>query len=176
MNNYRSAYENYYKNINNRAKGKQDSIRYSPLGKKRDDLIKSPYGISKSSEFNFKQFFVKRIMRELIGAAILLLLFVGLKYIPANQVSQVHNTCKEVLNQQVNYDESIDAFNNVEVGNFKMKDLRIGDFTLEDFKSNNLKVRTSNFIEYLKNRSNSQVKPEDELSIIIQLQAYEENK
>lgn len=162
MNNYRSAYENYYKNINNRAKGKQDSIRYSPLGKNRDDLIKSPYGISRSSEFNFKEFCVKRIMRELIGAAILLLVFVGLKYIPVNQVRQVHDTCKEVLNQQFNYDESIEAFNNAEVGNFKMKDLKIGDLSLEDFKSNSLKVKTSNFIEYLKNKSNLQVKPEEE--------------
>ena len=99
---------------------------------------------------------IKRIIRELTGATILLLFFVGLKYIPSTQVKEMHIKCKQTLEQNFNYNESIDAFNTIQIGNIKGKDLKIGNFTTEDLKIENLKIKASNFMEYIKSNSNLQ--------------------
>ena len=156
MSSYRSAYENYYKNINNAAKGKKDNNKYFTLGKKADNSISSKHGINIKCNDKMIDVLIKRIIRELTGATILLLFFVGLKYIPSSQVNEMHIKCKETLEHNFNYNESIDAFNTIQIGNKKGKDLSIGGFTTEDLKTENLKIKASNFMEYIKNNSNLQ--------------------
>jgi len=153
---YRTAYENYYKNINNAAKGKKDNNKYFSLGKKADDSIGSKYGIKLKYNDRIINTLIKRIIRELTGAIILLLFFLGLKYIPLDQVKEMHVKYKQTLEQSFNYNEYIDVFNTSQIGNIKGKDLTIGNFTTEDLKIDNLKIKALNFMEYLKNNSNLQ--------------------
>lgn len=151
---YRSAYENYYKNINNKVKAKKDNNKYFTLGKIAYKSIDTRYGRELNDNNKLINILIKRITRELTGAIILLLFFVGLKYIPSTQVEEMHIKYKQTLEQSFNYNQSIDAFNTIEIGNAKVKDLRIGTFTTEDLKIENLQTKASNFIEYLKGNSN----------------------
>jgi hypothetical protein len=128
MSSYGSAYENYYKNINNTEKGKKENNK---------DTITNTL--------------IKRIIRELTGATLLLLFFVLLKYVPSTQVNEMHIKCKQTLEYNFNYNESIDAFNTIQIGNLKGADLNIGNFTVED-----LKVKASNLIEYIRNNNKVQ--------------------
>jgi len=153
---YRSAYENYYKNINNAAKGKKDNNKYSSQGKKTGNFMSSKYGIKIKYNDRIMNTLIKRIIRELTGAIILLLFFLGLKYIPLNQVKEMHIKCKQTLEQNFNYNEYIDTFNTIKIGNIEGKNFNIRDITLEDLKIDNLKIKASNFMEYLKNNSNLQ--------------------
>lgn len=153
MSSYRSAYENYYKNIKNEDKGKNDKNKFFNLGKKADNSINSKYGTNAKYNDTIKNTLIKRIIKELTGAIILLLFFVGLKYIPLTQVKEMHIKCKETLEQNFNYNESIDAFNTIQIGNIQGKDLKIGSFTTEDLKIDNLKIKASNFMEYLKSNN-----------------------
>lgn len=156
MSSYRSAYENYYKNINNVAKGNKDSNKKFTLGKKADNSIRPQYGIDRKYDNTMINVLIKRIIRELTGATILLLFFVGLKYIPSTQVEDMRIKCKQALSQNFNYNDSIESFNAMQIGNVKGKDLKIGDLTTEDLKIQNLKAKVSNFIEYLKKSSTMQ--------------------
>lgn len=148
MSSYRSAYENYYKNINNTAKGNKDNNKNFTLGKSS-----VRHGVSNDTMGNI---IIKRVIRELTGATILLLFFLGLKYIPIPQVKEMHIKCKQTLSQNFNYNGSIEAFNNIQIGNIKGKDLQFGGFTTEDLKIENLKARASNFMEYLRNSNTMQ--------------------
>jgi hypothetical protein len=154
MSSYRSAYENYYKNINNTEKGKKDNNNYFSLGKKTDNSIGSKYGGDMKHNDNMTTRFIKRIISELVGATLLLLLFFALKYIPSNQVNGMHIQFKQTLENNFNYNESIDALNTIQIGNAKGQELNIGNFTTEDLKIENLKLRASNFIDYIKGNSN----------------------
>ena len=151
MSSYRSAYENYYKNINNTEKRKKDNNKYFILGKKADNSISSRYGINTGYNYTMTNTVLKRIIRELTGATFLLIFFVLLKYIPSTQVNEMHIKCKQTLEYNLNYNESIDAFNKIQIGNLKGADLNIGNFTTED-----LKVKASNLIEYIKNNNKLQ--------------------
>lgn len=153
MSSYRSAYENYYKNINNAVKGNKDNNKHFTLGKSSDNSISLRHGVNNDTMGNF---IIKRIIRELTGATILLLFFVGLKYTPLPQVKEMHIKCKQTLSQNFNYNESIEVFNSIQIGNVKGKDLQFGGFTTEDLKIENLKVRASNFMDYLKNNNTMQ--------------------
>lgn len=153
MSSYRSAYENYYKNINNDKRNKKDKSRHWIFGKKTDNVTRSIQGINMKDNAIIETL-IKRVIKELTGATILLLFFVGLKYIPSVQVQEMHINCKQVLIYNFNYDECIDVFNTVQIGNVKGKDLRIGNFSAEDLKIENLKAKASNFMEYLKNNNN----------------------
>ncbi len=154
MSSYRSAYENYYKNINNATKQKRDKGKYSIWTGKKDRSIRTIYG--GSMNITGTNFLIKRIISELTGATILLLFFVALKYIPSAQTEELHIKCKQALSYNFNYDKCIDAFNTIQMGNVKGKDLKMGDFTTEDLKVENLKARASSFIEYLKNSQDMQ--------------------
>ena len=137
-------------------KERKITINILVLGKKADNSISSKYGINIKYNDTMINTLIKRIIRELTGATILLLFFVGLKYIPLTQVKEMHIKCKQTLEQNFNYNESIDAFNTIQIGNIKGKDLKIGNFTTEDLKIDNLKIKASNFMEYLKSNSNLQ--------------------
>jgi len=99
---------------------------------------------------------IKRIIRELTGATLLLLFFVTLKYIPLTQVKEMHIKCKQTLEYNFNYNEFIYAFDEIQIGNIKGKDLKIGNFTTEDLKVENLKTRVWSFMEYIKSNDNLQ--------------------
>lgn len=152
MSYYRSAYENYYKNINKAAKGKNNI--YSKRDKKADNSISSKYSFDLKSKDGVKEILIRRVITELTGALILLLFFVGLKYIPTAQVKELHITCKETLEKEFNYNDAIDAFNKMYIGKIQGKDLRVGNFTAEDLKIEKLKAKAADFIEYIKVNSN----------------------
>lgn len=154
MSSYRSAYENYYKNINNAAKGKKDNNKYFTLGKKADNSIGSKHSANIKYNDTIANTLIKRIISELTGATILLLFFAALKYSPSTQINEMHIKCKQTLEQKLTYNEYIDAFNTIQIGNKNGKDLSIGNFTTEDLKIENLKIKAANLMEYIKNNSN----------------------
>lgn len=156
MSSYRSAYENYYKNINNTEKGNEDRNKYFTRTKKDDNYNGSKYGINIKCNDTMINTLIKRIIKELTGATLLLLFFILLKYIPLTQFNQMHIKCKQTLEYNFNYNECIDTFNTIKIGNINGKDLKIGDYTSEDLKIENLKVKASNFMEYIKSNSNLQ--------------------
>ena len=155
MSSYRSAYENYYKNINNFEKGKKDKSKFSIFDRKTNNPIRPIYGAN-SNNYNKMDFIIKRVIKELTGATIILLFFAALKYIPTAQVQEMHANCKQAINYNFNYDQCIDEFNTIEIGNVKIKDLKIGNYTTEDLKMENLKVKALSFMDYLKNNRNMQ--------------------
>ncbi|CUU45750.1 hypothetical protein ACUH7Y_02805 [Clostridium beijerinckii] len=155
MGSYRSAYEDYYKNINNTTKGRKDKRNHLTSSKKANNaIIGSRYGSNMKSNDKMINVLIKRITKELTGATLLLLFFVGLKYTPYAQVQEMHIKCKQALNRNFNYNEYIDTFSTMQIGNIKGKDLKIGNFTVDDLKIENLKSRTFNFMEYIRNNSN----------------------
>ena len=156
MSSYRSAYENYYKNINNTEKEKKDNNKYFTLGKKADNSISSKYGINIKYNDTMLNTLIKRIISELTGATLLLLFFIALKYIPLTQIKEMHIKCKQTLEYNFKYNESIDAFNEIQIGNIKGKDLKIGDFTTEDLKVEKLRAKASNLMEYIKSNGDLQ--------------------
>jgi len=156
MSSYRSAYENYYKNINNAAKGKKDNNKYFTLGKKADNSIISKPGINIKYNDTMINTLIKRVISELTGATILLLFFASLKYIPSTKINEMHIKCKQTLEQNLTYNEYIEAFNTIQIGNIKGKDLNIGNFTTEDLKIENLKIKVSDFMAYIKGNRNLQ--------------------
>ncbi|EKQ55102.1 MULTISPECIES: hypothetical protein [unclassified Clostridium] len=146
MSSYRSAYENYYKNINNRVNGKKDKNNYFHIGRKNNDSISSKYGInSMKNNKSFTDILIKRVIRELTGATILLFFFTGLKYIPSEQVREMHIKCKQLLAQNFDYNEYLQMLNTLQIGNFKVKDLNLDNLTTEE-----LKTKAFNFWESLK--------------------------
>lgn len=146
---YRSAYENYYKNINKTVKGTNN--RFSIRDKRADEVISSKYGGHLRSKDNIIERLIKRVITELTGATILLLFFVGLKYIPSTQVKDLYIKCKGTIEQDFSYNGTIDAFNEMYIGKVQGKDLKIGDFKAEDLKVENLKAKAANFMENFKN-------------------------
>ena len=153
MSSYRSAYENYYKNINKVAKGTNN--KYLIRDKKADNSISSKCGINLRSKDTIIEILIKRVITELTGAVVLLLFFTGLKYIPVDQVNELHIKCKQTLEENFNYNGAIDAFNGMYIGNIQGKEFRIGDFTAEDLKIENLKVKAENFMQYIRDDGNS---------------------
>jgi hypothetical protein len=145
---YRSAYENYYKNINKTVKGTNN--RVSIRDKRADELISSKYGFDLRSKDKIIEKLIKRLITELTGATILLIFFVALKYIPLIQVRELYIICKDTVEQDFNYNGTIDAFNEMYIGKIQGKDLKIGEFTAEDLKSENLKAKAANFMENIK--------------------------
>lgn len=153
MSSYRSAYENYYKNINKVVKDTNN--KYLTGDKKADNSISSKYGINLKSKDTIIEILIKRVITELTGAAVLLLFFTGLKYIPVDQINELHLKCKQTLEENFNYNGAIDAFNGMYIGNIQGKDFRVGNFTAEDLKIENLKVKAENFMEYIRNENES---------------------
>jgi hypothetical protein len=149
MNSYRSAYENYYKNINKVAKGINN--KHLTKDNKTNISISSKYGINLNSKDSIKETLIKRVITELTGATVLLLFFTGLKYIPVPQVNELHIKCKQTLGEDFNYNRAIDVFNEMYIG----KGLGIENITAEDFKIENLRMKAANFIENIRSNRDS---------------------
>lgn len=87
MGNYNSQYENYYRNLTNRRRNHDG---YS-------------YGSSNSSSFRLdKNYFLRRITRELIGVFVLFLFVIACKTIVTPETKSIYDYSKEML--KVNYD------------------------------------------------------------------------
>ncbi|MBE6063138.1 MAG: hypothetical protein E7207_06235 [Clostridium butyricum] len=155
MSNYRSEYEEYYKNINNKSNNNQ-KLRYLPISKKGGNHI---YDVGRNDEqvkYFSKDYWIKRLIMELSGSLILLTIFMGLKYIKNDYVQRAYILSKAVITSSFNYDATIEAFNNYKFGTLKIKEINIGSFTVEDLKSDKISIRINSFIEYLKNSMNTQ--------------------
>lgn len=155
MSNYMSEYEEYYKNINKKNNDNQKS-RYLPKSKK---INKSIYSIGRNDEqakYFSKDYWIRRIIRELSCAIIILAIFMGLKYIKNDYIQKAYIWSKGILTNSFNYDETIEVFNNCEFGTLKIRELNLGGFTVEDLKSDKINNRMNSFIEYLKNVMNTQ--------------------
>lgn len=151
MDNYKSAYENYYKNINNVNK---DRNKFVAKDKRNNITTSLKYGSNKKNEDNIMNYLIKRITRELTGSIVLLLFFIGLKYIPLSQVEDMYVKCKQTLNYNFSYNDCVNAISMIKIGNIEGKDMNIKNFTMDDFKIEDLKTKASNFVDYIKQNSN----------------------
>lgn len=147
MGNYTSAYEEYYKNLNNKSMHKESEKKHPFLNKSSNNNLKSVS--NEQISYFTKNYWIKRIERELIGSLILLSCFIGLKYTNVQDVNKFYILCKQAVASEFNYDKSIEDFNSIEIGAFKTKDVRIGMFKFEDLKYENLKENIEHFKEYL---------------------------
>lgn len=147
MSDYRSAYEKYYKNINNNLNGKKERNNYLPLSSRSNNEMNLRYGMETRLD-NKGNYLVRRIIRELIGATLLLIIFFGMKVVPMTSVNDVYSISKQTLNETFEYDKYIEAFSDIE----------IGDLKLENIKSNDIKAKVVEFIDYLKNVNQIELK------------------
>lgn len=144
MSSYRSAYEEYYKNINSVARGKNDKNKYSDFRKNNGNSISLKSGINFNNNGKIISILTKRFIKELTGAAILLVFFMGLKYIPTDRVKEMHVKCKQTLEYNLNYKDYISTIDAIQIGDIKIANLQI----------DNLKAKAYNFIEDIKKTDN----------------------
>ena len=155
MSNYMSEYEEYYKNINKRNDDKHKS-RYLPINRKSNNHIHAALANDEQVKYFSKDYWIRRIIRELSCALVILTIVIGLKYIKNDYVQKAYIWSRSLIISSFNYDETIEAFNNYEFGTLKIKELNVGGFTVEDLKSDKISARINSFIDYLKNIMNTQ--------------------
>jgi hypothetical protein len=86
MSSYRSEYEGYYRNITSKPPAYRN--------------------IQKSVELNsIVDGVVKKVVRQLLGSALLLLVLIVSKYLPNNQFNQIYLYSKDAVNYNLNIDE-----------------------------------------------------------------------
>lgn len=146
MSSYRSAYEEYYKNINNAVSGKNNKNKNSNFSKRNSNANRSKYGIDLKNHETIMNIVTKRFIKELTGATILLMFFAGLKCIPTDQVKEMYIKCKQTLNYNISYNDCVNTINTMQMMDEKGTELKIGS----------LKEEAYNFIEYIKKVSNMQ--------------------
>lgn len=155
MSNYMSEYEEYYKNINKKNNDKQKS-RYLPINRKSNNHIYDVWGNNEQVKYFSKDYWIRRIIRELLCALVLLTIFIGLKYIKNDYVQKAYVWSRGLITSSFNYDKTIETINNYELGTLKIKELNVGGFTVEDLKSDKISARINEFIDYLRNSMNTQ--------------------
>ena len=146
MGNYASAYEEYYKNLNNKSR---DNERKSSSPFKNRSNNNFMMNSDKGDKYFTKAYWIKKIERQLAGSLVLISCFIGLKYSGVQNINKLYILCRQSILSPFNYDESIEAFNSIEIGSFRVRDIRIGQFKVEDLKYENLKKGIENFKEYL---------------------------
>ncbi len=151
MGNYSSAYEEYYKNINNKSITKESGNRGPFLNRGVNNTQSNKFQSCNAEEIYYfsKDYWIRRIERELAGSLALLACFMGLKYTNIKNVQDFYKWCKQNVVSEFNYDQSVEVLNSMEIGTFKTKDFKIGTFEIEDLKSENLKTEMKNFKEYI---------------------------
>lgn len=147
MGNYASAYEEYYRNINNKYKDKE--IRNTKKFSRNHEINNYKSHADGHIRYFTKDYWIRRIERELTGSLVLLSCFMLLKYTNIQNINGLYLWCRNAVVSEFNYDQSIEAFNAIEIGGYKAKDFRIGSFKIDDLKSENLKAELDNFKEYL---------------------------
>ena len=138
MGNYASAYEEYYKNINNKSKEKEIRNRKQHLN--RNGARKYEVHADEEVIYFSKKYWIRRIQIELVGSLALLSCFMVLKYVDTPYTRGAYLWCRNAVVSEFNYDQSIEAFNSMEIGKYKVKDFRIGAFKIEDLKSENFSI------------------------------------
>ena len=152
MSNYMSQYEEYYKNINKRNNDEKNS-KYLPNRKRNDKHIYSlPMSDGEPVAFFSQDYWRKRIIRDVSGAMILLILFAGMKYVKNDYTQQAYIWTRGLITSNFNYDETIDYFSRCQVGGYKVNEINVGGVTVQDLKSDKISIKVNNLINYIKNK------------------------
>lgn len=137
MNDYRAAYENYYRNINNNPKVEKNIRSVENIRR-----TKSRHG---STDFNVEKIFFK----QFIGASMVLVYFSALKYIPLNNVQYIYSQSKNLMNKSMTYDDMIEGIKNINIGGYTAAAININGFTIEDLKEKSIKEKLSQCFNYI---------------------------
>ena len=151
MTDYRSEYERYYKNIN-RSVSQKVSKKHLFSSFRDKSSLNLPYvnkGYGGADYSSRSDRLVRTFIRQLEISLVLLVFVFGLKALPTPETSYVLNGTKYYLNIPFEYDQTIDAMNQMDVAGFKIENLH-----LENLKSQNIKNNLSEFMEYLRNVKN----------------------
>ena len=141
MNDYRAAYENYYRNINNHHKTEKNISSVGNTTRNRSRRS--------STDFNVEKIFFKHI----IGASIVLAYFSALKYIPLNNVQYIYFQSKNLMNKSMTYDDMIEGIKNINIGGYTAAAININGFTIDDLKEKSIKEKLLQCFNYI-NESN----------------------
>lgn len=134
MGDYKSQYEKYYKNLKNKVPGR------SP---KPTSIYDS---FERRTRNNKENSFVRKFIFQLVGALILLVIFVGIKIIPIEGAKEAYIVTREALDKNLNIEEAVMTMNINILEDYKedildyideFKSFLTGDKTLkEDIKDN----------------------------------------
>lgn len=150
MNDYRVAYENYYRNINKKTNVNIQEDKNSFWSKNK---MKNRGSNNKIEELVSKEYWIKRFEREMVGSAVIIVVLFGLKCFPAEGTTSLYIKCKNILNTNLTYDQSIDVLKGIEIGTFKGKNFNINGFTFDNLKKENMKKEFIDCMSYIKNNS-----------------------
>ena len=102
--------------------------------------------------FFSQDYWRKRIIRDVSGAMILLILFAGMKYVKNDYTQQAYIWTRGLITSNFNYDETIDSFSRCQVGGYKVNEINVGGVTVQDLKSDKISIKVNNLINYIKNK------------------------
>lgn len=131
MGEYKSMYEKYYNGLQNKVPGK---VRKPTSPYDNNYRGKKPSG-------SFGEKLGKQIIFQLIGAFVLLLIFMGLKLIPLESTKEAYTVTKEALNENFDLEEAVMTMNIPGIEGFKedfldgideMKSFFTGEQTLKE--------------------------------------------
>ena len=142
MNDYRDAYENYYRNLN-----KPSHVVEKRLSRNYNKSINIRRQADKG-EINIQKIFINHVC----GACIILASYTLLKYIPLDNCQYIYKKSREVINSNVTYDGTIEAVKKINIGKYSMADANIKGFTLDDLKEKALKEKLSKCFEYIEDQ------------------------
>lgn len=108
MGDYNSQYEKYYKSLRNKVPGKvpKPSSPYDYLGKR-----------STNNDWGNK--FAKRFIFQLVGALILLVVFMGIKSIPIEGAKEAYMVTREAIDKNFDVEETVMAMDIPEIEYYK---------------------------------------------------------
>lgn len=113
MEEYKSLYEKYYKNIKSKGPGKAP-VRYNSL-----DGYSGGGSNNKRSTENIGERFIKKFILQLIGAFVLLVAIFALKYIPLEGAGKAYIVSKEAIDKNYDLEEVAEAFNITSLEDYK---------------------------------------------------------
>ncbi|MBI6871675.1 M23 family metallopeptidase [Clostridium aciditolerans] len=108
MGNYNSEYESYYNSLKKGSKTRyfpsyNQSFNYNNIGKSK------------------KNYWLSRIMRDLVGVLILFIIVLSCKLIVTPKTQAVYNYSKQILNQNYEYTNLKEKCKNIDIKNFQDK-------------------------------------------------------
>lgn len=152
MNDYKAAYENYYRNINKKSNLKIQEERERNLFPIKNREI----NYKKNDSFQnilSKEYWIKCITRQTIASMIIILFLFGVKCLPLEYTKSLYVKCRNTLNTDLTYNQSIEVLKDIKIGTFKGKDFNIDGFTFDDLKKENIKKEFLEYNDYIKNNS-----------------------
>ena len=121
MGDYKSQYERYYGNMRKTSPG--------PVPKR--DSYDSFYGGRGTKQKNIGERFIKKIIFQLVGAMVLLVVLICIKTIPVEGVQDAYIVSKEALDKDFQLEDAIATINIPEVEEYK----EIALDYIDEFKS-----------------------------------------